>query len=575
MAEKIDTARVMAEKDIWNAFFRDEEHGSREHMSFEVPLAAYAVLCAKRVGGETSWEDVLASMPDEAVRARINELFGPNMQESIRRMATYSEEDGLVRVVTDYDVFSEFYRRDRRAAATPQCLRDLALAILDVRDGDRVADLGCTCGDFLVQASRAGHDVELFGNDIADDYACVARLRLGFQGISGTVETADLLSATPKRAFDKVFTNFPLGMRLGSLSGEGGVYDLVRNGEAGLDKNVSADWAFVRAACDSLAEGGIAVAIVSTGATSNGGDLRARASLVESGMLRAVIALPDRLFPRSIITATMLVLGRNDGPVRMVDATDLHDRGRRQGTMSAAQISEVVEMLGADGELSALVDVRKIAGTRYDLSPRSYLHLDFGVENPVRLGDLILDVRRGTTLKAAELDELASDRPTGISFLRLSDISDGYMEPGTQSIRELDPKLGKARLTSGDLLISKNGAPFKIAVAEVPEGRTIVANGNLYIISLDTKRVDPYYVAAYLASRQGKAALGRQTVGTSIPNLPLRNLREIMIPLPGMMAQQRVANRYKEAIRRVRGTKHNLEVARRSVERAYERETGL
>ena len=52
-------------------------------------------------------------------------------------------------------------------------------------------------------------------------------------------------------------------------------------------------------------------------------------------------------------------------------------------------------------------------------------------------------------------------------------------------------------IKNNSLVISKNGAPVKIAVASVEEGRKILANGNLYVIELDETKVNPYFVKDY------------------------------------------------------------------------------
>ena len=59
------------------------------------------------------------------------------------------------------------------------------------------------------------------------------------------------------------------------------------------------------------------------------------------------------------------------------------------------------------------------------------------------------------------------------------------------------------------------GYPYKVAVAEVKEGQKIMGNGNLYIVELDEEKIDPYYLAAFLSSEQGTAALKSITVGAN------------------------------------------------------------
>lgn len=94
-------------------------------------------------------------------------------------------------------------------------------------------------------------------------------------------------------------------------------------------------------------------------------------------------------------------------------------------------------------------------------------------------------------MRAAELDALTCHEDTGTSYLNLGDISDGHVNDDLPNLKSLDPKMAKYCIHDGDVLLSKTGVPFKVAVAEVPEGRRILANGNLYVISVDKDKVDP------------------------------------------------------------------------------------
>lgn len=138
----------------------------------------------------------------------------------------------------------------------------------------------------------------------------------------------------------------------------------------------------------------------------------------------------------------------------------------------------------------------------------------------------------------------------------------------------MDPKTERQWLRTGDLIVSKNGAPFKIAVADVPESQTIMANGNLYIIRLDTGKVNPHFVAAFLASDDGKELMDRMVVGTTIPNLPLRNLKDIELPVPTMDKQREVARRYQAHLDEIEVLKIKLDKARAGIASAYDEVVG-
>ena len=95
------------------------------------------------------------------------------------------------------------------------------------------------------------------------------------------------------------------------------------------------------------------------------------------------------------------------------------------------------------------------------------------------------------------------------------------------------------------LVLSKIGMPiFKSAVAQVDDGTKIIANGNLFVIELDEKKVNPYYIQAFLASDLGEAVLKNIYAGDTILNLTLDKLKKMVIPLPSMEDQNKMADKY-------------------------------
>ena len=173
-------------------------------------------------------------------------------------------------------------------------------------------------------------------------------------------------------------------------------------------------------------------------------------------------------------------------------------------------------------------------------------------------------------MRAAELDALTCHEDTGTSYLNLGDISDGYVNDDLPNLKSLDSKMAKYCIHDGDVLLSKTGVPFKVAVAEVPEGRRILANGNLYVISVDKDKVDPHYLAAYLASPTGKELLARITVGTTIPSIPIKSLSALQVPMTDMKHQKEIGTAYLSKIDEIKVLKLRLQQARQEITDLFE-----
>lgn len=568
---------------IQSALWELGNHGrSRDIAELEdgntVNFAAYIALVMSEADlDEDSGADLSHSIRLRMRNAEAAEYLIDNLDRGLLKLALLLRErfnkEELRDLVMGHDD-GRFLGRAAGQYSTPDSICNLAYAVLGIEDGDRVADFGCGRGDFLTGATSKASSLHLYGIDINREVAVLASVRLDLLASEWDIEIGDMLEMEAKGPFDKIFSNFPFGMRPAFMRGKGEYYESLRFGKDGIGRPASADWLFNKLAFDSLADGGKAVTIMANGAAFNGGDMQARKYFVNNGMIKAVVALPANLFPSTGIATVLVVLGKNDGHIRMVDATDLSVSGRRWDTIGDDEIEAILARLESDCDYSRLVDAEELAAAEYNLYPTRYLGRSIELENASSIGELALSIERGASITARDLDTLTVDEDTGLSFLRLSDISDGCIGDDLPHLRELDSKTKKQWLRTGDLIVSKNGAPFKIAVAEVPEGKTILANGNLYIIRLDTERIDPYFVAAFLASDDGKELMERMVVGTTIPNLPLRNLKDIQLPVPDKNVQDAVARRYRARLDEIEVLKIKLEKARIGAASAYDEAVG-
>lgn len=539
-----------------------------------MPLAAYVAILIQDEDEGVALQNVLEHADvSRSVKDFLLSSFDEKWVEAARILSRGQAKEALRDYVLHYD-FSSDAGKWSGEYGTPDCISKLALAILDIEPGEHVADFGCGYGNFLVAAADAQPTGSYYGVELNAAAACLAQVRMDLLGVESVVEIGDMLSSKPTERFHKVFSNYPFGMRLQKSGGVGVYYEEFNKGNTGFGRPASADWIFNKLICDGLDPDGKAVAIMTNGAAFNGGDKLARKHFLDRGMIEAVVALPSNLFRYTMIATTLIVFGNNDGPVRFVDASDLTVPGRRWDTMGDDEVNEIVRRLSEDGDSSKLVAKEEVAAAEYSLSPSRYLGREIEMVNPTSIGDLADSIERGAGLSAKDLDAISTDEDTGISYLRLSDISDGRFVSNLPRIQTLDAKFSKQCLRTGDLIISKNGAPFKVAVAEIPEGQTILANGNLYIIRLKTELANPYYVAAFLSSEDGKEAMRRMVVGTTIPNLPQKNLRLIEIPLPPMEEQQEIANHYQARLDEIEVLKIKLEKARNGAASAYDEVMG-
>ena len=581
-----DSIKTDIQSRLWNVAnaFRGRTELFVRMGNRELNLLAYVAYRALNFGllaDNATSEKVLDAIDSTPVsdehRVTLRSLVSDDTVDLIRNLMRDFSAEELKDIVLRPEIDALANRSVSHSSDTdlPASLRRLAADLLHLDDANYVADLHCGSGAFLMDVLRTNPSVRVYGSSFMAASACLAEVRLSLIKANHLIECQDDLLGKHLGAFDRVFDAPPLGMRVAYLAKDATPYlKPLLDGTDPMGRPSSADWLYCRLAYDSLADGGTAVVIVANGATFNGGDIQTRRYFVENGMVRAAIALPEGLLAYTTIPLTVLVLGKNDGPIRFVDATDLATLGRRTNALSDDAISKIEARLSQDGDMSRLATREDLAARDYSLYAPPYLYEAPELVNPTSLGDLAVSIERGASIRASDLDDLTTPEDTGLYFLRLADISDGSISDDLPHLKSVDPSTEKQWLRSGDLILSKNGSPFKVAVADVPDGRTVLANGNLYIIRLDTEHVDPYFVAAFLASEDGKRSLECMVVGTTIPNLPLRNLRNVQLPVPDMETQRRVAARYRADLDQIAVLKIRLDSARAALSASYDEEMG-
>lgn len=132
----------------------------------------------------------------------------------------------------------------------------------------------------------------------------------------------------------------------------------------------------------------------------------------------------------------------------------------------------------------------------------------------------------------------------------LANIKDGVIcfDDGSQYLNTIPHNLEKYCIPNNAIVLTKIGSPnFKSAVAQVSEGHHLLANGNMYVIELDEEKVNPYYIQAFFESTDGIATFQHIFTGATLKTISVENLKKILIPLPHIDVQNKIAVEYQAA----------------------------
>ena len=453
---------------------------------------------------------------------------------------------------------------------TPVCLSRLAVRLLNVAQNEMVADFCCGHGGAAIELAQMDLDSPVQGIEKNEEVATAAKIRVIATGANVEVLQGDVFNipASQDRS-DKIFCNYPFGLHLRELGTKHEYLQTIAKKVPSLSKATSSDWLFNHLLIDSLNVGGKAVAVMTNGSTWNTIDRKIREYFVEQGYIECIISLPAKLFASTNISTTMIVLSHGNEKIRMIDATEVCTKGRRLNLLSEADIDKIIAACNEDSEISKELSVEELRESDYVLHPGRYFveKADEGVP----FETVIKSINRGAHCTAEQLDDMSTREQTNIHFLKTADIQDGLIVGPLQCLSYIEENFEKYCIRDRDLIISKIGAPaYKVAVASVEEGSKLLANANLYVVELDETKVDPYYLKAYLESAEGQNRFRNITAGTTVMSIGVKDLKAMMIPLPPLEEQKRIAARYKEVMEEVLRLKAQLQDATERMKRVFE-----
>lgn len=442
---------------------------------------------------------------------------------------------------------------------TPISISELALKILDVREGEKIADFGSGIGRFLFNLYQSQENSDLTGIELNfSRYIMAQMLNEIITNKKIKFVNADVFYLSDnEEQYDKIFSNYPFSLRTTSSPES----QKVILESLGSDTKVAfLDWVFNLLIVKKLKQNGIGVAITTSGSLFNLADKDVRKFFIENGYINTIIKLPVKMFAGTSIGTNLLILSHNNETVRMIDASDICEAGRRFNTFSEENIKDILSLCNANAENSKVITRSEISSNDYNLSTDVYLTEDEELDNDIELETVLLNIRRAAQISASALDELLSDEKTNYGCIMMADVQDNTISNNIKSLSEIPDKFKKFIVKDGDIIISKAPTPnFKAAVYKSEDNRECVANGNMYIISPNTNKIDPYYILAFFNSPLGKKRLNSIATGTVVRSLPVDGLKKIKIPYVGIDEQSQKANLLRKKVIEVCNLKTRLE----------------
>lgn len=320
-----------------------------------------------------------------------------------------------------------------------------------------------------------------------------------------------------------------------------------------FNKRYSANLLWMINALQSIKEDGIVLSFVPNGVLFNNIDEEVRKYLVENNYIDTIIALPQGILPNSRVATSIVVLKKNRinlQSIKMIDASEIFTEHRRYRFLTQEDIARIMDLYTSDKQtnISFYVEIDDI------LENGAYLGLNRycaeTIENAVALDDVVDKIFRGYQLGAKELDKLTPDEEEGNEYriINISDVqAEGFVSSDLRPIKADDKmKYDKFLVEDGDIIITAKNTTIKSAIYRSNGNYKAVLSGNLIAIRANQKKINPYYLKAFMDSKNGDMAIKSIQTGTSIITINANSLRDMKISLLSKEEQEAIGNEYKK-----------------------------
>ena len=500
---------------------------------------------------------------DDSIKSELIYYF-PEISPILYRLKVYGfDAENLLAYLLFNNDLEDFFQE----ASTPRGILKLAAKILDVQENDSVLELCSGKGNFFVELALLRENLKYTGVECSMAVNFIANIRASVLERDISLVLNDAMTYKAEEKADKLFANYPFMISIPDIE------DIVKDFVDFPDniRRVSSDWIFNLKLVEQMKLDGRAVAIMTNGTTWNSTDRKIREYFVENGLIEATVLLPAKLFSGTSIATTLVIFSHGNTNIKMIDAGENFTKEGRRNILSDTDISDIMELLQKNSNNSITININEIAENDYIINASRYLEKVPEIKDGVELASIVKSITRGAQVKASYLDENRASEPTPYRYIMISNISDGdIFFTDNQYLKDIQANVKKFCIRNNSIVLTKTGSPdFKSAVVQVAEGMKILATGNMFIIEIDEKKANSYYLQALFDSELGRALFKSIYVGSVIPTISLEKLRKLEIPLPSLEEQNIIGEKYKEELERIADLKEKLSTSREKLKKIY------
>ena len=467
-------------------------------------------------------------------------------------------------------------------------LLKLFLNTLGIKENDEILTL-YSSSDFIIESFLKNPNITIINNScVSIDESLISNnikseiFRDKFGNTQSTFEYfKDRVSS--KQKIDKIFLNLSIISYNKENNKEATIKyrDMIKNNFIFQDeviKDSSLEWLFHILAINHLKDNGRAISLVEKNILSDPKNKNIRKYFIENGYIESIILLPENILIHYPVSLALIVFSKKNQKIRFIDASKFYknekikvdiinssakNKKKAVAMIPDSDINKILNLLNGDNvtEISFSKKIENFSKNNYNLDVIENIDILPNFENGVELKKVIKNIIRGSQIDAKELNEIRTYDVTPYIYLTLSNINDGIIEFENieEYLAKIPEKQEKFCIKNNSILLSKIGnPPYKIAVAQIPDDKKIIASGNFAIIEVDEKKLNPWYLIAFLTTDIGLKILKKAYIGSLHSSLSIKKLEDIIIPIPPIEEQEKIGKEYQKTINEIKEMKKEL-----------------
>lgn len=501
----------------------------------------------------------------------------------------------------------------------PNSLSKLSFKLLDIKDNDYVLNFYSELGNFAIESFLNSPSINIRGiedffltRNISILRASLISDNIRFSDITPNyfeeVESEDIeiesctelfrikpaFEYSPKQKVDKIFSNLALisNYFFNSLyisefyqynkRGKEEVTEIYKRYLCNdlkisneIVENASLEWlSYIKIVEEQLKDEGKALSLVESEILYDyNNNEKIREYFIKKGYIEAIILLPERIMFDINASLALIVFSKGNKKIRFVDASNFGKtkkiKEKNITILKDSDVDEIINLLNNDtnSKIAISKEIKDFSENYYNLGvdinidPSSIVPSKKTIRE-IPLKKLIKNIMRGSQISLEELEEYRATEKTSNIYLSISDINDGLIDfKNIETYLKNIPENQEKFLVKNEyILLSKYGKSPKLAIVKNLGEEKVIASGNLIIIEVNKKEIDPYYLAALFSSKKGIKILKEAYSIKDKENatLSIKKLKDLRIPIPSREICIEIACEYEIVLDRINKNKLEL-----------------